>query len=89
MGMRAETETEIWLVICGLAWVLSRAWTWGTPRVSRRSSCQQSVAHTPAPQLWKKRKEALTSVFSEPWGLQEVDRGVLHKCCATAHRSEG
>ncbi len=38
--------TEIGLVICGLPWVLARAWTWGTPRVSRRSPCQQSVAHS-------------------------------------------
>ncbi len=38
--------TEIGLVICGLPWVLARAWTWGTPRVSHRSSCQQSVAHS-------------------------------------------
>lgn len=27
-------ETKIWLVICGLASVLARAWRWGTPRVS-------------------------------------------------------
>ncbi len=89
VGMRAGTWAipRNWNRACNLWFALGFGESLDMGNTSRLAP--QLMPAVCSTQLWKNRKGALTSVFPEPRGLQEVDRGVLHKCWATAHRSEG